>query len=55
MKGRTDGKTKENEIIRRTLTFMFGGILGKQDCASRTLCEIGSLFEPVKGKSLIFM
>ena len=55
-KGRVGNQVpKKQERTRQLLTFIFGGLLGEQDCSSRALCEIGRLLEPVKGKSLILM
>ena len=54
LQGRSDLK-RDNENIRKLITFLMAGIIGKQDCRNRCLCEIGDLIEPVKGKALIFV
>jgi len=55
VRGRSDLKLKKNENLRRLLTFLMAAIMDKQDCRYRTLCELGNLIQPVKGKSLVFV
>ena len=52
---RTDVKEKRDEGLRTFLTQIVAGVLGKQNCLNRSICEIGNLFTVVKGKSLGFM
>ena len=46
---------KKNEGVRSMLTYILAGIVGKQECFKRALCEMGNIFSEVKGKALAFM
>ena len=46
---------KEDEGVRNLVTFIMAGIVGKQECSKRALCQVGDLITEVKGKALAFM
>ena len=46
---------KKNEGMRSMVTYILAGIVGKQECGRRALCQMGNIFSEVKGKALAFM
>ena len=52
---RSDVLPKENEEMRNFITYGLSGMVGKQECLNRALCQLGDLIAEVKGKSIAFM
>ena len=48
-------KAKSNQALRNMMTYIVAGVMGKEDCKHRLLCELGNLIQPVKGKAILFM
>lgn len=56
LQGRTDvKKEKSNAALRNMVTYVLAGVMGKEDCKHRLLCELGNLIQPVKGTAILFM
>ena len=54
--GRSDTPPeKGNTALRNMLTYVLAGLMGKEDCKHRLLCELGNLIQPVRGKAVLFM
>jgi len=56
IKGRSDTPPeKGNTALRNMLTYVLAGLMGKEDCKHRLLCELGNLIKPVRGKAVLFI
>ena len=52
---RSGNLPKENAGLRNMVTYLLAGMVGKQECFNRALCQVGDLITDIKGKSLAFM